>query len=85
MQLPLIHSNGTSKESLVNKLCAASNALDSAYQALKETAPNARDYYPLINPEQLFNKAIAEHMDRLKRLDQIKEDIDQLTIAIDRM
>lgn len=83
MQLPTIHLNGTSKESLVDSLCTASFALDAAYTALKQTAPNGRDYYPQ-GPAAL-QQAESEHLDRLRRLDAIKSEIDEMTIAIHEM
>lgn len=81
MQLPTIHMNGTSKERLIEALCNASEKLEDAFLALKETAPNGRDYYPQ-GPEALA-RAIEEHSDRCRRLDEIKREIDSLTIAID--
>jgi len=81
MILPTIHLNGTSKANLIDALCTASVALDAAYSALKQTAPNGRDYYP--QGAEALGKAIFEHMDRLRRLDVIKDEIDQLTMAID--
>lgn len=81
MTLPTIHLNGTSKERLVDALCDASNALNEAYEALKQTAPNGRDYYPQGN--DALAAATSEHMDRLRRLDAIKDEVDQLAMAID--
>jgi hypothetical protein len=81
--LPTIHANGTPKRMLVDALCNASHAIDAAYDALRQTAPNGRDYYPQ-EPTQ-FEQAQAEHFDRMKRLDAVKEEIDQLTIAIDQI
>ncbi len=83
MILPSIHSNGTSKDRLLLALTEASDALDTAYEMLKKTAPNGRDYYPQ-GPDAL-GMATAEHMDRLKRLDAVKSEIDALTVAIDQM
>lgn len=81
--IPTLHLNGTSKERLILDLCTASDALDSAYLALKQTAPNGRDYYPQ-GPEAL-SLATRDHMDRLRRLDMIKKEVDALTLAIDRL
>jgi len=82
MTIPTIHLNGTSKDRLIEDLCNASNALNDAYAALKQTAPNGRDYYP--QGDDALRKATQEHMSRLKRLDEIKGEINKLTIAIDR-
>ena len=81
MTAPTIHSNGTGKQTLIDGLCDAADALNAAYAALKKCAPNGRDYY--VQGGNAMERATAEHMDRLKRLDAIKEEIDALTIAID--
>jgi hypothetical protein len=82
MTVPTIHLNGTSKQSLIDGLCDASDALNTAYEALKQTAPNGRDYYT--QGPQALAAATDEHLDRLRRLDAIKAEIDALTLAIDR-
>lgn len=80
MQLPTIHLNGTSSERLIDALCDASAALDAAYVAIKQTAPNGRDYYPQ-GPDAL-RIATEEHSARLRAVDAVKAEIDQLTCAI---
>lgn len=81
LAIPTIHLNGTSKERLIEALCAASAALDDAYKAMKQTAPNGRDYYPQ-GPDAIHT-AEAQHMARLKKVDEVKDEIDALTLAID--
>lgn len=81
MQLPMIHLNGTSRESLIEGLCEASSAIEAAYQALKQTAPNGRDYYLL--GSEAMRVAEAEHVDRLRRIDGVKTEVDEMTRAID--
>ena len=83
MQLPTIHLNGTSKARLIEGLCNAAAALDAAYNALKQTAPNGRDYYPQ-GPAALA-QAEKEHSDRLRRVDAVKDEVDKLTVAIDEI
>lgn len=80
MQLPTIHLNGTSRESLLEKLGEASETLELASLALKQTSPNGRDYYT--QGATALNQAIQEHMHRLRRLDAVKEEIDDLIVAI---
>lgn len=77
---PTIHLNGTSKDRLLNALCNASDKLNEAYNALKQTAPNGRDYY--VQGPDAITQATDEHMDRLRRLDAIKAEIDQLAESI---
>lgn len=81
MIVPTIHLNGTSKEQLLDDLGEASNALDAAYRALKECAPNGRDYYP--QGAAALRQATEEHLDRLRRLDAIKAEVNALAVAID--
>lgn len=83
MILPTIHDNGTSKDAIIGGLLAASSALGNAYSVLKNTSPNGRDWYP--QGPAAMEQATAEHMDRLRRLDTIKEEIDALVVAIDRI
>lgn len=80
MTLPTIHLNGTPKDRLIEDLCEASQALDLAYEAMKRTGPNGRDYYPQ-GPGAL-ESAIDEHSDRLRRLDAVKREVDELIEAI---
>lgn len=80
MMIPTLHLNGTSKGTLIDELCEASHALNVAYAAMKRCGPNGRDYY-LQGPEAI-NVATDEHSDRLRRLDAIKHEIDELTLAI---
>lgn len=81
MILPTIHHNGTSKDSLISDLCGVSAALELAYQAMKQASPNGRDYYP--QGADAIGIATNEHMDRLRRLDALKTEIDTMTRAID--
>jgi hypothetical protein len=43
---PIIHSNGTSREALLDGACEVGRALRGALGALTKHAPNQRDYYP---------------------------------------
>lgn len=82
MIFPTIHRNGTSREHLLGDFCKASIALDIAYEALKQTAPNGRDYYP--QGAGVLCQATQEHLSRLKRLDEIKVEIDRLASHVDQ-
>lgn len=81
LTVPTIHLNGTSKERLIEALCEASGKLNEAYAALKETAPNGRDYY--VQGNTALINAIAEHSSRLRRIDDVRKELNQLAIAID--
>ncbi len=81
MQLPHIHLNGTSAASLSAAYQEAYTALDQAFDALVETAPNARDYYP-IGPSA-FEEAREEHRARLAAVRKVYEEIESLIIAVE--
>jgi hypothetical protein len=80
MTPPTVHFNGTSRESLMDGYEAAWHALEKAYQAIKETAPNGRDFYPQGNAA--MNAATEEHFARLRKVDEVKAEISELLVAI---
>lgn len=80
MTIPTIHLNGTSKRELLDQLSDVSDALNTAYGALKRAAPNGRDYYP--QGAAAMEAALAEHLSRLRRVDDVKGEIDKLAEAI---
>lgn len=73
MTFPTIHDNGTSRQMLAASYEAAYDALQTAYDLLKQTGPNPRDY-----PALGFETAIAEHMARLYRVREVMEELDAL-------
>lgn len=83
MIVPAIHLNGTSKNALLDAYGEAVVALNMAYNVIKETAPNGRDYYPL-GPNAL-TAATEEHMDRLRRVDAVRIEIEELMTKIDEL
>lgn len=82
MQVPTIHLNGTPKLMLLHWLEQSHEALEDAIKALKGTAPNGRDYYTQ-GPAAL-EQATREHMDRLRRVTDVKDEVAALMVAIER-
>lgn len=80
IQLPTVHMNGTSKAELLETLGEASEALDAAFRAVKQTGPNGRDYYPQ-GPGEM-TRAVTEHESRLRRIDDLKAEIEALLDGI---
>ena len=80
MQLPTVHDNGTGKETLIRGYNRAWEALGAAYELLKLTAPNARDY----GPEALEN-AETDHDDRLGLIQLVIDELDDLINAIEEL
>jgi len=73
---PTIHLNGTGRDSLVEGWEAAWNAAEAAFEALKRTAPNGRDYYP--QEPGALEKAIDEHRDRLRKIQAVQDELQEL-------
>ncbi len=73
--LPVIHLNGTSAERLCADLSDAYDALNDAYTALKQTAPNGRDYYVAVRG--LMDQAEAQHHRRLRAIDDIMRELQE--------
>lgn len=76
MMKPTIHLNGTGGKALGAAYERAYDALNVAYDAVRETAPNARDYYPQ-GPEAIL-KATADHRARLQKIHDVMNELDIL-------
>jgi hypothetical protein len=78
--VPCVHMNGTGEKSLLEEIENAYHALDAAYDALRKTAPNGRDYY--VYPGGAYERARNEHRDRLLAVDSVKKELTALALAI---
>lgn len=76
--MPTIHLNGTSREELNKGYMAAYYALKAAIDALAETGPNGRDYYP--QGDRAIGEAIDQHRARMMRLAGVMEEIEALAL-----
>lgn len=76
MTHPTIHLNGTSRNELLVAWESAYDALEVAYKALKETAPNGRDYY--LQGDGAYSDAIDEHRARLGLIEQVQNELGEL-------
>lgn len=79
--IPLIHPNGTRKVTLITDLELVYAALNEVRKKMKEAAPNGRDYYPL--GADAINRATDQHLDRMRRIDAVQDEIQALITAID--
>lgn len=75
---PLVHMNGSGKDSLLDGYRNAWEALSKAMDALQATSPHMRDYYPLKDGSKLYERARRQHLDRSAALEQIKDDMKEL-------
>lgn len=77
--LPIVHLNGTSRERLLAVRDVAYCKLDAAMDAMRDMAPNGRDYYP---QPGLMEKAVEQHQRRLSvvkaLMDEIQEEVDAM-------
>jgi len=80
MIVPTIHTNGSSRDALLDQVCEAGNALREALRKIVNAAPNARDYYP--QGDEAFRKAVAEHDARVTRVRAVLDEYVQLSEAI---
>jgi hypothetical protein len=82
MHGPLIHLNGTSPERLLEALDEAYEALDNAMEKLAACAPNMRDYYPLPDGVEIFNRDVAEHRQMIQQLRAMRSTLEQVSESI---
>lgn len=73
---PTVHLNGTSGEDLKQQLCDALGALRAAREALRQTAPNARDYY--VQDDKAFPRARDQYYARLAKLGEIQTELETI-------
>lgn len=81
LAIPSVHANGTSKGALIQQLSDAWDALEAARTALRQAAPNGRDYYPQ-GPDAI-EQATAQHLDRLRRIDGVQDELQEMMRMID--
>jgi hypothetical protein len=80
--LPVVHLNGTSKQELLELREGAYQALTRAVEALRNMAPNGRDFYPVPGRMDL---ALAQHTRRMKVLTDLMKEIEEECLEIDRL
>ena len=79
---PLIHSNGTSKKELQEAIANAAREIRKASEALRETLPHGRDYYPL-RDNLAYNKARAQYIAQSTALQNIYDELVAIFNAIE--
>jgi hypothetical protein len=80
LMTPSVHLNGSSKEHLVEDLCAAGDAVRLAIEKLEWAAPNGRDYYP--QGPGAFPQALREHVARVAHLRGVLAELEEIAQAI---
>lgn len=77
---PIVHLNGTGWKDLYAQTEAAVDAIQAAIKAMCAGGPNARDYY--VGPVGAWEKARDQHDSRVKRLLEVKAELEHIWIAI---
>jgi len=75
-QTPLVHLNGSGRESLCDMREAVYSKLQEAEDALRQMAPNGRDYYIAEDGPQRLERATASHFRRLETLARLMEEME---------
>jgi len=76
MILPTIHLNGTSAKELCEQYSTAAFAVRDAINAVQNSSPHGRDYYPQGNCN--CARAQHEHSQRLDALESIYRELEAL-------
>jgi len=71
--IPTVHLNGSNGETLRDAAIEAATALSLALNALQETYPDARDYYPQSNTA--YTSARTQHDERCKAVAKMRDDM----------
>jgi hypothetical protein len=69
IMVPMVHLNGTSKQSLLDQYENAIKALEDAKDVLLKSAPNGRDYYP--KGPDAYGVAFNQHITRVGKISSI--------------
>jgi hypothetical protein len=80
IRAPTVHLNGTSRDGLLTGYRDAYEAVSEAIDKLAACSPHGRDYYP--QGEQAIVEAGREHRLRIKRLTEVKNDLETLAISV---
>jgi hypothetical protein len=80
LQLPTLHLNGTSQDSLLEDLSAAGQAVREAMERLAVCYPNGRDYY--VQEAGSLARAEAQHAYRMERLRDVLAELNDLAEGV---
>lgn len=73
MTVPIVHSNGTTGEVLLDQYTSAAHAVQAAIDAVCDAGPNARDYY--VQGPDAGLAAQRAHEARVKTLKGVRDEL----------
>lgn len=79
--VPVVHLNGTGKQDLIDMRERVDETLRLALAALKQMAPNGRDYYPVPG---LMDRAVEQHFRRMRVLTDLQDELEEEIRQIDQ-
>lgn len=77
---PRININGTDGKDLLQQWMDAHAALNKAHEALLTAMPHGRDFQTVA--QEFYRLARDEHIDRLKRLERISAEVEQIALNL---
>lgn len=75
---PMIHLNGSGKETLRANWRDAYEALAASLEAVARTAPHMRDYYPMENADEVYRLAREDHERRMNDIQKMLREFEEL-------
>jgi len=80
LTIPAVHLEGTNKAEMLGALDRAHDACSRAYRALKDTAPDKRDY-AICGPNAYWY-AREEYLQRRRAIDSVRRELNKIAIGI---
>jgi hypothetical protein len=77
---PVVNINGTSAKNLLEEYRAAGHALRTAIEAVSAMTVHGRDFQTA--PEGLYQKARAEQVERLRKLQDVLKEVEAMHMAV---
>jgi hypothetical protein len=77
---PTVHVNGTAYEVLLEQNLNAASTVRKAIEALRQAAPNGRDYYP--QGPAAIRAAMKQHVQRVRRLQSVYDELERIAELI---
>lgn len=74
IQMPTVHMNGTSRQTLLDGYLAASDAVERLREAMAGIEFNARDYY--VEGPEAWDRALTSRSDAVWMMNSLRDYID---------
>lgn len=81
MQMPMIHLNGSDRDTLAQQYIDAVYAMNDAIATVRQIDVNGRDYYPI--SDDASSIARKEHQARINALENIWRELTAIAVHVD--